>query len=100
MLAVSSTTAIPVRMDSSLMTDAKPSPCIIIFLTRMMNHFAGIMSENHCSTSGMLSQGKMIPENIMVGIVSPIPQISIAVFWLEEMTDTRIPIAREHCRQG
>ena len=55
----------------------------------------GDVSENHCSTSGMLSQGKMIPENIMVGIVSPIPQISIAVFWLEEMTDTRIPIARE-----
>ena len=39
----------------------------------------------------MLSHGNMMPDSIMVGIVSPIPHSSIAVCCVLEMTDTSSP---------
>ena len=54
-----------------------------------------MVSENHCRISGMLSHGKIIPEKIIVGMVSPIPEIIRAAFCVDEMTEMRRPIASD-----
>lgn len=50
-----------------------------------------MMSDRSCRANGMLSHGKIIPANIMVGIVSPIPQISKAVCWVDAIVEISSP---------
>lgn len=39
---------------------------------------AGIIDEMPCKITGILSVGNIIPERIIVGVISPIPEINIA----------------------
>jgi hypothetical protein len=48
------------------------------FLTPEMYHRAGMMLENHCSTTGVLSMGNMNPDKTMTGIIKPKPETNIA----------------------
>ena len=40
---------------------------------------AGIIFDTACKIPGILSQGKIMPESIIVGIVRPISQINISI---------------------
>ena len=69
-----------------------PRPWIIITFIESIYHLAGTHQDIHCSTFGMLSMGKSMPERSIVGSMSTMPEISIATSCLATRVDIRIPI--------
>ena len=57
----------------------------------MTNHFAGMALLRIWSINGMLSIGKINPDNKIVGSIKPLKEIIIAVCWLLLMVEIRIP---------
>ena len=84
----------PTNIRNSFAMAPKPAPFIITLFTAAMNHLAGMMCENHWSTSGILSMGKSIPENIITGISKTIPEISSATSWVDTTVEMSIPNAK------
>ena len=79
----------------SFQINPKPTPFSIMALTMMMNHFAGTILLMICNTKGMLEIGKINPESKMVGNMSPINEIIIAVCCDAEMVEIKMPNASD-----
>ena len=56
-----------------------------------MNHLAGMILLIICNGHGMLEIGKIKPDNNITGSISPIKEIIIAVCWVAEIVEMRIP---------
>ena len=67
------------------------TPFSITPFKMMTNHFAGIILLMICKGRGMLEIGKMNPDNKIVGSISPINEIIIAVCCVFEIVEIRIP---------
>ena len=61
----------------------------------MINHFAGTMLLMIWSTIGMLEIGNIKPDKSMVGNMSPIREIIMAVCWDAEAVEIKIPKASD-----
>ena len=68
-----------------------PTPFSIIPFKIMINHFAGIMLLITCKGKGILEIGKMNPDNKIVGNINPIKEIIIAVCWVADIVEIKIP---------
>ena len=89
------TTLIKLSMPTSFNTEVMPRPLIIIAFTADIYHFAGTISESHCSGTGMFSMGKIIPDSNMTGSISPIPEINMAACCEFVIVETSNPRAND-----
>ena len=58
------------RMMTSVNTLASPDCCIISTRNASMYHRAGMTHDSHCSGSGILSMGKIMPDSNSTGIMN------------------------------
>ena len=70
---------IPNRIRVSFQMKEKPVPFSMISFTITMNQRAGIMVESHCRIFGILSTGKINPDNNIVGSINPIILSTMAI---------------------
>jgi hypothetical protein len=66
------------------------TPFIII-----TNHFAGIILLITCNGTGILVIGKIKPDNNIVGNINPIKEIIMAVCWVADSVEIKIPKAKD-----
>ena len=59
---------------------------------------AGMMHETPCRMPGMFSMGKTMPDSMMIGSISNMPEMSMAVTWLFASVEIRSPSASASIR--
>ena len=82
---------IPTRIKVSLKIYSKPTPLSIMDFTMMINHLAGMMLLITCIGNGIEAIGKIKPERIITGSINPINEIIMAVCWVLEIVEIKIP---------
>ena len=83
-----------VRTTVSFQMVARVAPLSRMALTMMINHLAGMILLMICKGKGMLEMGKMKPESMITGNMSPIKEIIMAVCCELETVDIKIPKER------
>lgn len=86
------------RTANSFSTAAKGNPSTISLRTASIYQRAGTIQEIPCKTPGMFSIGKTIPESMMSGRISNMPEMSIAVTWLSAIVEMKSPSASARTR--
>ena len=84
-------TVIPIRIRVSFQMTLIDAPLSIMAFMMMINHLAGMMLLMICKGRGMLESGKMNPESMITGNISPINDIIIAVCCELETVEISIP---------
>ena len=79
------------KIKVSFQINANPTPFNIIPFRIMINHFAGIIWLINCKGRGILEIGKINPDNKIVGNMSPINEIIMAVCWEADIVEIKIP---------
>ena len=82
---------IPANIKVSFQIKASPTPFSIIPFKIIINHFAGIILLIICKGNGILAMGKMKPDNKITGSIKPINEIIIAVCWVEDTVEIKMP---------
>src|SRR5680860_87196 len=49
----------------------------------------------YCNSNGILDMGKINPDSKITGSINPIKEIIMAVCWVSEMVEIKIPNAKE-----
>ena len=76
-------------------TSANGMPPIISFRTASIYQRAGTIHDNACKMPGIFSTGNNIPDNIIIGNISTIPEMSIAVTCVLAIVEINNPNASE-----
>jgi hypothetical protein len=91
MLITRKNNVIPIRINVSFQITSMVAPFSKIALMMIINHLAGIILLIICNGKGILETGKINPERIMTGSISPIKESIIAVCCELETVDIKIP---------
>ena len=91
MLIAIKNNVIATRINVSFQIKVNPTPLSIIAFIIMINHFAGMILLIICNGKGILAIGKMNPDNKITGSIKPIKDIIIAVCWVEDTVEIKIP---------
>ena len=67
----------------------------MIFLIPTIYHLAGMTFEISCKGRGIFSMGNIMPESRTVGIISTIPENSMASTWVRAIVETNNPNSRD-----
>ena len=91
MLNTMKNTVIPIRISVSFQMTLMDAPLSIMAFMIIINHLAGMMLLMICKGRGILESGKMNPESMITGNISPINDIIIAVCCELEIVEISIP---------
>ena len=82
---------IPIRITESFHTAISGAPWIIIFLMASIYQRAGIIFDTTWKNRGKFSMGNSSPDNIIIGIIITIAEISSAAIWVCAIVETKSP---------